>query len=201
MNLLKEENESKPFIIKSLLQDQNNLSNMGANFLLEQCKLQSFEFLRKISEEIPMDNCFSEGKRSTQVYSKERLNENPESKISSNNNIDFKMEPKIEIITKRKYNFNNTSKANNHSNNDKCHITNKDHVSNTNTSNKEKYKNKDNHKDKMNGKSTKERKRKQEAKETSIDQNTRDRKGKPIMFIMWNSTVKKLKDYLPTKKN
>ena len=129
MNLLKEENENKPFIIKSLLQDQNNLSNMGANFLLEQCKLQSFEFLRKISEQIPMDNCFSEGKRSTQVYSKERLNENPESKISSNNDIDFKMEPKIEKITKRKYDFNNTSMANNHSNNDKCHITNKDHVS------------------------------------------------------------------------
>ena len=100
MNLLKEENENKPFIIKSLLQDQNNLSNMGANFLLEHCKLQSFEFLRKISEEIPMDNCFSEGKRSTQVYSKERLNENPESKISSNNDIDFKMEPTIETITK-----------------------------------------------------------------------------------------------------
>ena len=53
----------------------------------------------------------------------------------------------------------------------------------------------------MNGKSTKERKRKQEVKETSMDQNTRDRKGKPIMFIMGDSMVKKLKDYLPTKKN
>ena len=52
----------------------------------------------------------------------------------------------------------------------------------------------------MNGKSTKERKRKQEVKETSMDQNTRDRKGKPIMFIMGDSMVKKLKDYLPTKK-
>ena len=39
-----------------------------------------------------MDNCFSESKHSTQVYSKEQLNENPESNISSNNDVDFKME-------------------------------------------------------------------------------------------------------------
>ena len=39
-----------------------------------------------------MDNCFSENNHSTQVYSKEQLNENPESNISSNNDVDFKME-------------------------------------------------------------------------------------------------------------
>ena len=32
INLLKEENENKTFIIKSILQNENNLSNMGTNF-------------------------------------------------------------------------------------------------------------------------------------------------------------------------
>ena len=63
-------------------------------------------------------------------------------------------------------------------------------MSNTNTSSKEKCKNKDNHKDKKNEKSSKERK--QETKETSTDQNNRDRKGKPSIFIMGDSMVKKL---------
>ena len=35
IKLLKEENENKTFIIKSLLQNQNNLSNMGTNFFLQ----------------------------------------------------------------------------------------------------------------------------------------------------------------------
>ena len=39
IKLLKEEIENKTFIIKSLLQNQNNLSNMGANFFLQQRKL------------------------------------------------------------------------------------------------------------------------------------------------------------------
>ena len=43
IKLLKEENENKTFIIKSLLQNQNNLSNMGTNFFLEQRKLRSFD--------------------------------------------------------------------------------------------------------------------------------------------------------------
>ena len=72
---MKGENENKTFIIKSLLQNQNNLSNMGTNFFLQQRKLQSF--VKNISEEIPMDNSFSGNKHSTQVYSKEQLNENP----------------------------------------------------------------------------------------------------------------------------
>ena len=50
----------KVFFIKSLLQNQNNLSNMGTNFFLQQRNLQSFD--KKISEEIPMDNCFLESK-------------------------------------------------------------------------------------------------------------------------------------------
>ena len=37
-----------------------------------------------------MYNCFSESKHSTQVYSKEQLNENPESNISSNNDVILK---------------------------------------------------------------------------------------------------------------
>ena len=52
----------------------------------------------------------------------------------------------------------------------------------------------------MNGKSTKERKRKQEAKETSMDQNTRDRKGVPSIFIIRDRMSKKLNGYLLTKK-
>ena len=56
IKLLKEENENKTFIIKSLLQNQNNLSNMGTNFFLQQRKLQSFD--KNIAEEIPMDNYF-----------------------------------------------------------------------------------------------------------------------------------------------
>ena len=64
IKLLKEENENKTFIIKSLLQNQNNLSNMGTNFFLQQRKLQSFD-------------------------SKEQLNENPESN-SSNNDVILK---------------------------------------------------------------------------------------------------------------
>ena len=72
---MKGENKNKTFIIKSLLQNQNNLSNMGTNFFLQQRKLQSF--VKNISEKIPMDNSFSENKHSTQVYSKEQLNENP----------------------------------------------------------------------------------------------------------------------------
>ena len=43
IKLLKEENENKTFIIKSLLQNQNNLSNMGTNFFLQRRKLQSFD--------------------------------------------------------------------------------------------------------------------------------------------------------------
>ena len=63
IKLLKEENENKTFIIKSLLQNQNNLSNMGTNFFLQQRNLQSFD--KKISEVIPMDNCFLESIHST----------------------------------------------------------------------------------------------------------------------------------------
>ena len=148
-----------------------------------------------------MDNCFSESKHSTQVYSKEQLNQNPESNISSTNDVDFKMESTIETITKRKHDVNNTSKANNDSNNNNSHNKNKEHVSNTNTSSKKTYKNKDNHKDKKNEKSSKERKRKQETKETSVDQNTSGRKGKPSIFIMGDSMVKKLNGYLLAKKN
>ena len=88
IKLLKEENENKTFIIKSLLQNQNNLSNMGTNFFLQQRKLQSFD--KNIAEEMPMDNSFSESKHSAQVYSKEQLNENPESNISSNNDVILK---------------------------------------------------------------------------------------------------------------
>ena len=51
-----------------------------------------------------------------------------------------------------------------------------------------------------NERSSKERKRKQERKETSADQNTSDRKGKPSIFIMGDSMVKKLNGYLLTKK-
>ena len=57
IKLLKEENENTTFAIKSLLQNQNNLSNMGTNFFLQQRKLQSFD--KNIAEEMPMDNCFS----------------------------------------------------------------------------------------------------------------------------------------------
>ena len=64
IKLLKEENENKTFIIKSFLENQNNLSNMGTNFFLQQRKLQSFD-------------------------SKEQLNENPESN-SSNNDVVLK---------------------------------------------------------------------------------------------------------------
>ena len=140
---------------------------MGTNFFLQQRKLKSFD--KNISEQISMDNCFSEGKRSTQIWSKDQLNENPESNISSNNDVDFKMEPTIEIITKRKHDVNNTSKVNNNSNNDKSHNMNKDHVSNTNTSSKEKFKNKDNRKDKKNGKSSKEQKWMETRNERNID--------------------------------
>ena len=159
--------------------------------------MQSFD--KSIYEEVPIDNCFSEDKRSTQDYSRNQLNENSKSN-SSNNDVDFKMEPKKETITKRKYHVDNISKSNSDSNNDNSHNTNKDHVSNTNISSKEKYKNKDNRKDRKNKKSSKERKRKQETKETSTDQNTRDRKGKPSIFIMGDSMVKKLNGYLLTKK-
>ena len=69
----------KKLLLLSLLQNKNDLSNMGTNFFLQQCELQSFD--KNISEEIPMDNCFSESKHSTQ--------ENPESNISSNNDLDF----------------------------------------------------------------------------------------------------------------
>ena len=41
-NKLKKENEYKTFIIKSLSQNQNNLSNMRTNSFLQQRKLQSF---------------------------------------------------------------------------------------------------------------------------------------------------------------
>ena len=68
---------------------------MGTNFFLQQCELQSFD--KNISEEIPMDNCFSESKHSTQVYSKEQLNENPEYN-STNGDVGFKTEPTIETI-------------------------------------------------------------------------------------------------------
>ena len=53
----------KVFFIKSLLQNQNNLSNIGTNFFLQQRNLQSFD--KKISEVIPMDNCFLESIHST----------------------------------------------------------------------------------------------------------------------------------------
>ena len=147
---------------------------MGTNFFLQQRKLQSFD-------------------------SKEQLNENPESN-SSNNDVDFKMEPTIETNTKRRHDVNNTSKTNNDSNNSNIHNKNKEHASNTNTTSKETYKNKDNHKNKKNEKSSKERKRKQESKETSADQNTIDTKGKQSIFIMGDSMVKKLNGYLLTKK-
>ena len=87
IKLFKEEKENKTFIIKSLLQNQNNLSNKGTNFFLQQRKLQSFD--KNISEEIPEDNCFSENKHSTKVYSKEQLSENPEPIISSSNDVNF----------------------------------------------------------------------------------------------------------------
>ena len=102
IKLLKEENENKTFIIKSLLQNQNNLSNMGTNFFLLQRKLQSFD-------------------------SKEQLNENPESN-SSNNDVDFKMEPTIETNIKRRHDVNNTSKTNNDSDNSNSHSKNKEHI-------------------------------------------------------------------------
>ena len=147
---------------------------MGTNFFLQQRKLQSFD-------------------------SKEQLNENPESN-SSNNDVDFKMEPTIETNTKRRHDINNTSKTNNDSNNSNIHNKNKEHASNTNTTSKETYKNKDNHKNKKNEKSSKEPKRKQETKETSADQNNSDTKGKPSIFIMGDSMVKKLNGYLLRKK-
>ena len=103
-----------------------------------------------------MDNCFSESEHSTKVYSKEQLNENPESKIRSNNDVDFKMEPTVQTITERKQDVNNTSKASNNSNNNNSQNKNKDYVSNANTSSKKTYKNKDDHKDKKNEKSSKE---------------------------------------------
>ena len=83
-----------------------------------------------------MDNCFSESKHSTQVYSKEQINKNPESNISSNNDVDFKMEPTKETVTKRKHDVNSTSKANNDLNNNNSHNKNKDSVTNTNTTSK-----------------------------------------------------------------
>ena len=128
-------------------------------------------------------------------FIKKQLNKNPESNINSNNDVDFKMELTKETITKRKHDFNNTSKANNDSNNNKGQNTNKDHVSNTNTSCKKKFENKDNHKDKKSEKSSKERKRKQETKELSMNQNIRVRKGKSSMFIMGDNMVKKLNGY------
>lgn len=142
---------------------------------------------KTFSEEISMDNCFSERKPSTQAYSKEQLNENPESNINSNNDIDFEIEPTIDTITKTKYGIkkpvdidiqilNNISKANNDSINGNSHNTNNDHVSNTNKSSKEQYRNKDNQKGKKNEKSSIERKRNQETKETSTDHYTRERK-------------------------
>ena len=82
-------------LLLSLLQNKNNLSYMGTSFFLQQCELQSFD--RNISEEIPMDNCFPESKHSTQVYSKEQLNENPESN-STNDDVGFKTEPTIKTI-------------------------------------------------------------------------------------------------------
>ena len=85
----------KKLLLLSLLQNKNDLSNMGTNFFLQQCELQSFD--KNISEEIPMDNCFSESKHSTQVYSKEQLNENPEYN-STNDDVGFKTEPTIETI-------------------------------------------------------------------------------------------------------
>ena len=147
-----------------------------------------------------MDNCFSENKHSTQVYSKEQLNENPEPNISSKNDVDLKIEPTIQTITKRKQEVNNATKAKSDSINNNSHNKNKEHASNTDTSSKETYKNKDNHKDKKNEKSSKERKRKQEKKEAPADQNTSGRKGKPNIFIVGDSMVKKLNDYLLTKK-
>ena len=110
------------------------------------------------------------------------------------------MEPTIETISKRKHDVNNATKAKNDSNNNNSHNKNKNYVNNNNTSSKETYKNKDNHKDKKNEKSSKEWKQKQEKKETSADQNTSDRKGKPNIFIMGDSMVKKLNGSLLTKK-
>ena len=74
IELLKEENENKTFIIKSFLQNQSNLSNMGTNFFLQQRKLQSFD-------------------------SKEQLNENPESN-SSNNDVVLKWNQQWKQILK-----------------------------------------------------------------------------------------------------
>ena len=108
------------------------------------------------------------------------------------------MEPTIETNTKRRHDINNTSKTNSDSNNSNSH-KNKEHASNTNTTSKETYKNKDNHKNKKNEKSSKERKRKQETKETSAVQNTSDT-GKPSIYIMGDSMMKKLNGYLLTKK-
>ena len=188
IKLLKEENEIKTFINK---QNQNNLPNMGTNFFSQQRKLQSID--KNIAEEIPMDNFFSESKHLTRVCSKEQLNENPESNISSNYDVDFKMEPTRERITERKHDVNNTSKASNDgqqasndANNNNSHNKSKDYVSNTNTSSKETYKNKNNHKDKKNEKLSKEQKRNQE----TAGQNTSDRKRKPSIFIKGDSLVK-----------
>ena len=47
IKLLKEENENKTFNIKSLLQNQNNLSNMGTNVFLQQRKLHLIKTLLK----------------------------------------------------------------------------------------------------------------------------------------------------------
>ena len=52
MKLLKKENENKTFIMRSLLQNQNHLSNIETNVFLQQRKPQSFD--KNISEEIPM---------------------------------------------------------------------------------------------------------------------------------------------------
>ena len=52
--------KTKIFIIKSLLQNQNNLSSMETNLFLQQRKLQSFD--KNISEEIPWITGFQEVK-------------------------------------------------------------------------------------------------------------------------------------------
>ena len=100
--------------------------------------MQSFD--KNSSGKIQVDNCVSESKRSTQVYSNKKLNENPEFNISRSISVDFKSETTLETVTKRKYDvkklldvniqvLNNVSKANNDSNNDNRHNRIKYHVS------------------------------------------------------------------------
>ena len=68
----------KLLLLKSLLQNQNNLSNMEQTFSYNNVNCN--HLIKTISD------CFSERKRS-----KEQINENSESNISSNNDVILKL--------------------------------------------------------------------------------------------------------------